>query len=419
MRAFHALEAPATDPVARGGGVVPRSAVAPRSAGLRAGQEQAADETAQAVMAAEPQLVSRRPDPVTAPRQTGGPLAAGGRPLDASERAFFEPRFGHDFSHVRVHSDERAGDLAALLHARAFTVGTEIFLGRQAADRRVLAHELAHVATPRPRLEIRRQAIPNELLTSPDTSKMSDEAIQRRHDWILEVLAEVGAATAQTTPEMTLLEAQAGRLGVELARRRALAAGRTFSEEHIEAARRYFVENAKTERDSCIVALNKGLHLVTGQPALPTTPKSIEASMKKVIASGMSTEAREIRFRTRSGNISRGGARPEVLEDSVWDAVLAMSGGDPGWSVFTMSLLDGDHSVTLTLDASDPATPKLFWSDQWKSKGGWKPYTRSTLDAEVTRLIKAWWDEQAVGKKFDPVVRLWRVRSTPGVSSGP
>ena len=81
-----------------------------------------------------------------------------------------------------------------------------------------------------------------------------------------------------------------------------------------------------------------------------------------------------------------------------------------------MSLLDGYHSVTLTLDANDPTAPRIYWSDQWKSKGGWTEYTRATLDGEVTHLIQAWWDEQAVGKKFPPVIRLWRMRATPATA---
>ena len=32
-------------------------------------------------------------------------LASPGQPLDTGTRAFFEPRFGHDFSNVRVHTD--------------------------------------------------------------------------------------------------------------------------------------------------------------------------------------------------------------------------------------------------------------------------------------------------------------------------
>jgi hypothetical protein len=83
-----------------------------------------------------------------------------------------------------------------------------------------------------------------------------------------------------------------------------------------------------------------------------------------------------------------------------------------------MSIDDGNHSVTLTLDANDPRAPRMYWSDQWESKGGWKEYTRSELDAEVTRLVQGWWDKQKEGRKFKPVVRVWRVRAT-AATSGP
>ena len=39
-------------------------------------------------------------------------LVGGGQPLPQSERAFFEPRFGADFSGVRLHSNSQAGELA-------------------------------------------------------------------------------------------------------------------------------------------------------------------------------------------------------------------------------------------------------------------------------------------------------------------
>src|SRR5438876_4707833 len=36
-------------------------------------------------------------------------LRSPGQPLDAATRTFMEPRFGHDFSAVRVHTDAEAG----------------------------------------------------------------------------------------------------------------------------------------------------------------------------------------------------------------------------------------------------------------------------------------------------------------------
>jgi hypothetical protein len=259
---------------------------------------------------------------------------------------------------------------------------------------------------------------------------MSEKALTDRHDLILRVLNEVNMSPS----ERDLLKDEAARIGVELARREALAAGRTFSEDSIKRMKEYFIQNAQKPakprenpppappggwQDSCIVALNKGMKTVTSKPDLPTTPETIEKTMEKIAASGHSSVAREVWFEDKRGNRSRGGARPEKLETSIWDTVMSLAGDDPGWSVFTMSMDDGNHSVTLTLDANDPRAPRMYWSDQWASKGGWKEYTRSELDAEVTSLVQGWWEKQSVGKKFKPVVRVWRVRATAATGSGP
>ena len=78
-------------------------------------------------------------------------LSSSGEPLDAATRAYFEPRFGHDFSRVRVHTDEKAAESARLVNARAYTVGDNVVVGSgqyhpsSPSGRRLLAHELTHV----------------------------------------------------------------------------------------------------------------------------------------------------------------------------------------------------------------------------------------------------------------------------------
>jgi hypothetical protein len=78
-------------------------------------------------------------------------LKGGGQPLPASTRAFFEPRFGADFSYVRVHTDVHAARTADSINARAFTLGGDIAFaaGQFSPDapegQRLLAHELTHV----------------------------------------------------------------------------------------------------------------------------------------------------------------------------------------------------------------------------------------------------------------------------------
>jgi hypothetical protein len=77
-------------------------------------------------------------------------LRGGGQHLPDSLRAFFEPRFGHDFSGIRVHTGNRAAESAHAVGARAFTVGRSIVLasGQYAPasreGQRLLAHELTH-----------------------------------------------------------------------------------------------------------------------------------------------------------------------------------------------------------------------------------------------------------------------------------
>jgi Domain of unknown function (DUF4157) len=78
-------------------------------------------------------------------------LRAPGQPLDPSIRAYLEPRFGYDFSQVRVHTDARAAESARAVNARAYTVGRNIAFGtpsyapHTAHGLGLLAHELTHV----------------------------------------------------------------------------------------------------------------------------------------------------------------------------------------------------------------------------------------------------------------------------------
>jgi hypothetical protein len=78
-------------------------------------------------------------------------LQSGGQRLDAATRAFMEPRFGHDFSQVRVHTDERAVEAAESVSALAYTIGSEIVFAAghyspaTAEGQRLIAHELTHV----------------------------------------------------------------------------------------------------------------------------------------------------------------------------------------------------------------------------------------------------------------------------------
>jgi hypothetical protein len=89
--------------------------------------------------------------PIEAPQIVQDVLTSPGQPLDPATRAFFEPRFGHDFSQVRVHADGKAAESARTINASAYTVGRNVvfrdgyYKMASVGGRQLLAHELAHV----------------------------------------------------------------------------------------------------------------------------------------------------------------------------------------------------------------------------------------------------------------------------------
>lgn len=78
-------------------------------------------------------------------------LSSGGQALDSDTRTFMESRFGHDFSQVRVHTDDQAAASAEAINANAYTVGPDIVFGAgqytpgTSEGQHLLAHELTHV----------------------------------------------------------------------------------------------------------------------------------------------------------------------------------------------------------------------------------------------------------------------------------
>lgn len=120
-------------------------------------------------------------------------LRSPGQPLDLATRAFFEPRFGHDFSQVRVHADAKAADSAKAVNALGYTVGRHMVFstGQYAPNnpqgKRLLAHELTHVMQ-------QRNASP---LGAFELGK-DDSAYEREADEFATTPNHAGAALSET-----------------------------------------------------------------------------------------------------------------------------------------------------------------------------------------------------------------------------
>jgi hypothetical protein len=80
-----------------------------------------------------------------------GNFSNGGQSLPEDVRSFYEPRFGYDFSNVRVHTDSVAAKSAQSINALAYTSGNDIVFNegqyspRTDGGKKLLAHELTHV----------------------------------------------------------------------------------------------------------------------------------------------------------------------------------------------------------------------------------------------------------------------------------
>ncbi|OUL98519.1 hypothetical protein A8M77_31135 [Variovorax sp. JS1663] len=131
-----------------------------------------------------------------------------GQPLDPGTRAFMEPRFGHDLSRVRIHSDAAAAESARAVHADAYAFATHVVLGhdqapmRSGAGARLLAHELAHTV----------QQAGCSASSLPERISDPDEASEREaHAWAERIVSEPAVqphALAPTGPRLSRVPMQ-------------------------------------------------------------------------------------------------------------------------------------------------------------------------------------------------------------------
>lgn len=140
----------------------------------------------------------------------------GGRPLPEGLRGEMEAGLGADFSQVRVHDNAQDQADARSLNAKAFTHGEHVWLGagESASDRKLMAHELAHVVQQGGG-EVRRQPLDDgeaAEVPAPDETEVAvpeaeeavapetEEAATTTDTEISAPAEEPSAPTAETSP---------------------------------------------------------------------------------------------------------------------------------------------------------------------------------------------------------------------------
>jgi hypothetical protein len=174
--------------------------------------------------AAEPVPVAEEDEEEVATKSDGPPAMsstvesaidtsrAGGSPLDAETRSFFEPRFGRDLSETKVHADDQAARMAGNLNAQAFTVGNDIYMGAgkyqpgTESGRALLAHELTHTIQQKPGARLRRSPVP---IAVPAPTPAGVGKVQRLEDGAGGGAAAAGAGPAPAQPTFYLPQVKA------------------------------------------------------------------------------------------------------------------------------------------------------------------------------------------------------------------
>lgn len=127
-------------------------------------------------IAAGSAAVTASPNTATAIKSMGV-----GKPLAQAERAFFEPRFGTDLSSIRIHDDSTTDKASQGIHARAFTLGSNIAFAKgehrpeTESGRHLMAHELAHVVNDQSTL---RRAVRSNSSCADNSNNSPGNALQ-------------------------------------------------------------------------------------------------------------------------------------------------------------------------------------------------------------------------------------------------
>ncbi len=115
----------------------------------------------------------------------------GGSPLPHEVRSFMEPRFGANFSQVRVHTGSDSVQMNRDLSAQAFTHKQDVYFGAGKAPAKdaLTAHELTHVVQQNPGVVSRKPVVPPTAVpnvsaaiqrTNASTSALGTSLIQRQ-----------------------------------------------------------------------------------------------------------------------------------------------------------------------------------------------------------------------------------------------
>jgi hypothetical protein len=175
----------------------------------------------------------------------------GGSSLPAEVRSFMEPRFGADFSSVRIHTGSQSAQLNRSVSAQAFTQGQDIYLGEGKEDvesaqgKQLLAHELTHVVqqTGHVARRIQRLWSADELLVKGGKPK-SNVLFYKMSTKYKKVLAELGSYDDYLQPPPSM-RSSVGKIYADV--------GKEFLDRVGQVANLYLAAHKPTQKRAIVV----------------------------------------------------------------------------------------------------------------------------------------------------------------------
>ncbi len=170
---------------------------------MKSGVQRASDGSSQASASVENRLAGSK---------------GGGSALPDDVRSFMEPRFGADFSSVRVHTDSTAVQMNKELGAQAFAHGSDIYYGagKSPGKNELTAHELTHTVQQggavRTKSVTQEDKKENKLQAKADLSQspVLEPKIQRKENPQAQPAAAKVAAPAPKAPAASPAESVPG-----------------------------------------------------------------------------------------------------------------------------------------------------------------------------------------------------------------
>lgn len=182
-----------------------------------------------------------------------------------------------------------------------------------------------------------------------------------------------------------------------------------FSQEDINKLKTFFIDNVKkmstAEHKDCITTLNHAIRLLYMEPQLQlgsqisgTDKKWNSGTMPILNKKGRANIHFTIDYLNKNNKTCsrRQPYKAEKMKTSLFQTINNTLDSKIGYHIFAIGIMDGYHSMILTVDNRFPCNKKYILSDQLPNNAsynytdGWLELTGEELDAWILRKTSVW-----------------------------